>query len=108
MWEPLIQGKRVTSMDNQLLKASQYCLFTFATTSYALKAERVLKEVDADFMVVPTLREISSSCGLSVKFLPDKLEQYASELKNRQVIIESAYRVQRNGHRNTIEKLDLQ
>lgn len=68
-------------MDNQLMKASQYCLFTFATTSYALKAERVLKEIDAEFMVVPTLREISSSCGLAVKFFPDRLEEYAQELK---------------------------
>lgn len=95
-------------MDKQLLKAPQYCLFTFATTSYALKAERVLKEAAADFMVVPTLREISSSCGLAVKFLPDNLEKYASELKNQKVTIESAYRVQKSGHRNTIEKLELQ
>jgi len=95
-------------MSNDLLKASQYCLFTFATTSYALKAERVLKEANAEFMVVPTLREISSSCGLAVKFLPDKLERYADELKNKHVTIDAAYRVQRNGHRNLIEKLDLQ
>lgn len=95
-------------MNKQLFRAPQYCVFTFATTSYALKAERVLKAADADFMVIPTLREISSSCGLSVKFLPDKLEKYASELKDQQVTIESVYRVQRSGHRNTVEKLDLQ
>jgi hypothetical protein len=95
-------------MNNPLLKAPQYCVFTFATTSYALKAERVLKAAEAEFMIIPTLREISSSCGLSVKFLPDKLEKYASELKDKQVNIESAYRVQRSGQRNTIEKLDLQ
>lgn len=100
--------KWVNTMNKELLKAPQYCVFTFATTSYALKAERVLKAVDADFMVIPTLREISSSCGLSVKFLPDKLEEYASELNDHQVAIESVYRVKKNGHRNTVEKLELQ
>ena len=95
-------------MNKQLFKAPQYCLITFATTSYALKAERILKEADADFMMIPTLREISSSCGLSVKFLPEQLEEYASELEKGQVPIESVYRVQKNGHRNTVEELDLQ
>lgn len=95
-------------MNKQLFKASQYCLLTFATTSYALKAERILKEAEADFMMIPTLREISSSCGLSVKLLPNQLDNYASELKKAQVPIESVYRVQKNGHRNTVEELDLQ
>jgi hypothetical protein len=95
-------------MNKQLFKAPQYCLITFATTSYALKAERILKEAEANFMMIPTLREISSSCGLSVKFLPEQLEEYASELEKGQVPIESVYRVKKNGQRNTVEELDLQ
>lgn len=95
-------------MNKQLFNAPQYCLLTFATTSYALKAERILKKAEADFMMIPTLREISSSCGLSVKFLPDQLDKYSFELKKGQVPVDSVYRVQKHGHRNTVEKLDLQ
>lgn len=94
-------------ISKQLLKAPYYCLFTFATTSYALKAERVLKSVNAEFMVIPTLREISSSCGLAVKFLPDKFDLYASELADNQVAVESAYRVKKNGNRNLVEEITV-
>lgn len=94
-------------MSKQLLKIPEYGLFTFATTSYALKAEKVLKAAEAEFMVIPTLREISSSCGLSVKFMPDKLEEYASQLINNQVTIEAAYQVRREGTRNKVKQVSF-
>ena len=95
-------------MNKQLFKAPQYCLITFATTSYALKAERILNSAEADFIMIPTLREISSSCGLSIKFLPEQLDEYAAELEKGQVPIESVYNVQKIGQRNSVEKLELQ
>lgn len=58
-------------------------------------------------MVVPTLREISSSCGLSVKFPLQQLGQYLAELADKQVSVEAAYEVQRVGKRNAVKKVDL-
>ena len=74
-------------MNKHLFKAPQYCLITFATTSYALKAERILKAAEADFIMIPTLREISSSCGLSIKFLPEQLDEYAAELEKGKYLL---------------------
>ncbi|MGR6835844.1 DUF3343 domain-containing protein [Syntrophomonas erecta] len=94
-------------MEKGLFKLDNFCVFTFATTSYALKAEKILKSLQADFMVIPTLREISSSCGLSVKLRPEHLAQYAYDLSSHNVVIEGVYEVEKVGHKNHVQKIDL-
>lgn len=49
--------------------AKDFCLVTFVSTHHALRAERILEEHGFEnFIIVPTPRDISSSCGLSIKF----------------------------------------
>lgn len=44
----------------------QYCLITFDGTHRFMMAESVLKN-EFDIIVIPTLREISAGCGISIK-----------------------------------------
>lgn len=94
-------------MSNNLLKSQIYCVFTFAATAHALKAEKVLKGSEAEFIVIPTLREISTSCGLSVKINPDNLNEYHNELVSNGVVIDGAYHVEKQGKKNIIEKIEM-
>lgn len=93
-------------MDN-LIRLNNYCLFTFQATSHALKAEKVLKSADSEFTVIPTLREISTSCGLSIKVRPNKFEETNEILSTHKVPIEAIYMVEKQGKKNLIEKLAL-
>lgn len=45
-----------------------YCL-TFDSTHYAIKIEKRMKEAALKGVMIPTPREVSASCGLSLKFL---------------------------------------
>ena len=94
-------------MPSNLFYSDSYCVFTFAATAHALKAEKVLKNLEADFLVIPTLREISTSCGLSVKFSPDNLDRYFSDLINNRVVVEGIYQVEKEGKKNRVKKLEL-
>ncbi len=47
-----------------------YCL-TFDSTHYAIKTEKKIKQHSIKAMMIPTPREISASCGLSLKFDTD-------------------------------------
>ena len=94
-------------MSNNLVKSDVYCIFTFAATAHALKAEKVLKDADAEFIIIPTLREISTSCGLSVKIDPAHLDMYHNTLKNNGVNIESVYHVEKHGKKNIVEKFEV-
>ena len=47
----------------------EYCLIVFNSTHAAMAAEKALKG-SFEITIMPTLREISQSCGMSVRFLP--------------------------------------
>lgn len=49
----------------------EYYLFTFESTHSAIKAQKLLSGLNA--VTMPTLREISASCGISLKVLPEQI-----------------------------------
>ena len=93
-------------MTSALLNADDFCVFTFISTSHALKAEKVLKEKQLEFIIMPTLREISSSCGLSIKIFPDNLETYREILVEQKVTVEGVYRIKKVKGKNQVVKLN--
>lgn len=52
---------------------NEYFLFTFDSTHFAIKAQRLLK--DLKVITMPTLREISASCGMSLRVQPQQVEE---------------------------------
>lgn len=94
-------------MSSSLMNMDRYIVFTFATTSQALKAERVMQEAGARFMVMPTLREISASCGLSLKIPPENFAEYRQHLLDKKVIIDAVYQVKQEGGERQLEKLTI-
>ena len=61
-------------MSKKLLRIKEFCLATFETTHGALKGEQVLENNALEILIIPTPREITASCGLSIKFDPDNLK----------------------------------
>lgn len=55
-------------MSKKLLQLKEYGLATFQTTHGALKGEQVLENNNLEILIIPTPREITASCGLSIKF----------------------------------------
>jgi len=88
-----------------IISLSDYCVVVFPSTSQALKAEKVLKSVEAEFVMMPTPREISTSCGLAVKFRPQKTDEYCQVLAESQVLIEGVYHISRDGKRAAVVKI---
>ena len=80
-------------MASTLIKLKDYSIFTFVSTSQALKAERVLKEAAADFLIMPTPREISTSCGLAVKVAPSDQISCYKILMSQEVQVEAVYMI---------------
>ncbi|MBN2897327.1 MAG: DUF3343 domain-containing protein [Clostridia bacterium] len=44
---------------------------TFDSTHYAIKIEKRMKDAELKGVIIPTPREVSASCGLSLKFLEE-------------------------------------
>lgn len=92
-------------MDKNLLRTDDYCVFTFGSTSHALKAEAHLKSIGAEFVIIPTLREISASCGLSIKMYPGDREKYYESLQTKKIAVDSVYHVQKKGGKLNLQKV---
>ena len=47
---------------------SNYGVILFYTTSAAMRAEKVLKKAEISAKLIPTPRELSSDCGIAMRF----------------------------------------
>lgn len=93
-------------MKKDISANGSHCLFTFSATSSALKAEKILKSLKAEFMMIPVPREISTSCGLAIKVQSDEFEKHYDYLIKNNVDIDSVYRVESNGKKKFITKIE--
>jgi len=71
-----------------------YYLITFASTHLAIKAERALKDRHR-LTMIPTPRELSASCGLSLMLEGDTAEAACRELAAQGTEGMTLYRVTR-------------
>lgn len=94
-------------MDKNLLRINDYTVFTFGSTSHALKAEAYLKSIGAEFITIPTLREISASCGLSIKMYHENMDTYYSSLQEQNILVDAVYHVIKKGNKLDLQKIDV-
>jgi hypothetical protein len=66
---------------------------TFDNTHHALRFEKTLKENDIKLTVMPVPREISASCGLSVKFSMDEFEKVRNIAKTNEIQVKKYYEI---------------
>lgn len=92
-------------MNRTLFNLKEYGVFTFISTSQALKAERVLKQASIDFLMMPTPREISTSCGLAVKVASEDLKKSSEVLRQNRVQVDGAYQVSQLQGKTRTEKV---
>lgn len=66
---------------------------TFDSTHQALRFEKTLKENNIKLIVMPVPREISASCGLSVKFQINELERVRELVASSEIVVKSYYEI---------------
>jgi len=53
----------------------EFGVVTFESTHHAINGEKIFKENNISFKTVPTPREITLSCGLSIRFKLEDLDR---------------------------------
>ncbi|WP_101773888.1 DUF3343 domain-containing protein [Peptostreptococcus faecalis] len=54
---------------------NDFYLISFNSTHHAIRTEKLLKEAGLKFLTLPTPREITASCGLSIKFEYEEIDK---------------------------------
>ncbi|MEF9935186.1 MAG: DUF3343 domain-containing protein [Clostridium sp.] len=69
----------------------KYLVVTFESVNFAMQTESVFKSKDIKHQIIPTPREITLSCGLSIKTLSENRDEIMSLVNNGAIRIKKAY-----------------
>ena len=74
-----------------------YWLFAFDSPHAAIAAQRLLATCGA--VVMPTLRSITASCGMSIRIADEQIEQAKARMKHSSIdpALYRLYRVEQDG-----------
>lgn len=69
----------------------------FHSIHRVMKAEKVLKQAGEDILLIPVPRQLSSDCGLALRFGPAEKERVEALLGEANLIPEELYRKEGQG-----------
>ena len=73
------------------MRIEEFGVVTFESTHHAINGEKIFKEYDIVFKTIPTPREISLSCGLSIRFSLDDIDRVIDLYSNNTLAIKGVY-----------------
>lgn len=62
---------------------TDYCVILFRAVSYALKAEKILKAEKLPHKLIPVPKQISSDCGICLRFEPSFQDAIKAALETK-------------------------
>jgi hypothetical protein len=74
-----------------------YGVIIFRTTSSVMRVEKLLLKAGFAIKLIPTPREFSSDCGISIRFAWDRCEEIKRLLDENKAEFEAIYPFARNG-----------
>jgi hypothetical protein len=83
-----------------------FYFLSFDSTNHALQAESYLKNKNISISVIPTPREVTQSCGLSIKLNDVPLESIRNIIGEGIMKIKGLYYLDRRNGVKNIEKVD--
>lgn len=87
------------------MKIEEYGVITFNSTHHAISGEKIFKDNEIAFKTIPTPREITLSCGLSILFSYEDLDRVRELHANNILSIKGIYKYRIEDKKKTIEEL---
>lgn len=83
----------------------QFYVVVFESTHYAIAAEKLFKESGYKFDVIPTPREITHSCGLSIRFDLDIFSDIKRKMEEAHIAIKGIYEIKKIANEKIINQV---
>lgn len=84
----------------------EYYFLSFDSTSYALQAESYLKDRNFSITIIPTPRDVTQSCGLSIKFNTSAVDTVKEIIDEGIIRVKGIYHLKRENGARKVEKID--
>lgn len=83
----------------------QFYVIVFESTHYAIAAEKLFKDKGYKFDIIPTPRQITHSCGLSIRFIKQDTKDIEKQMKEAKIIIKGIYEMQKISNEKRVKKI---
>ena len=92
------------------MEKHSYCVIVFPDSRAAIRAQKALEQAGMPAPVMPTPRELTAHCGLSLRCPPEALEQVRAVLSAPDALPEghsfSFYRMEYDAHTSTVTPME--
>ncbi len=76
---------------------NNYCIIVFMNTHNAIEGEKAIKEEGYPISIMPTPSHITQSCGISIRFREEYLDDIKKLIEEDKVKVKNVYRKTDNG-----------
>lgn len=87
------------------MKKEEYGIVTFNSTHHAISGEKIFKDKEIPFKTIPTPREITLSCGLSILFSLEDIDKVKELHSNEILSIKGIYKYTIEGKNKSIVEI---
>lgn len=84
----------------------EFIIISFDSTNFAMQAESAFKTEKLSHQVIPTPREITLSCGLSIRTDVQNKDKIFKLMDEGKIKVKAVYRVSGAGKDRIIEKVE--
>lgn len=88
------------------MKEEKFYVVSFDSTHHAIKGEKILKDSGYNIRVIPTPREVTASCGLSIKFEEKDLGKIQTIIGNNELSIKGIFEIGKYEKGRLANKID--
>lgn len=82
-------------------------IVSFNSTHHAIRTDKMLSESGVTSTTLPTPREITASCGISIRFLYNDIEKVNQILKENNIEFKGIFKITRlEDGRKEVSKID--
>jgi hypothetical protein len=83
----------------------EFLIVTFESTNFAMQTEAVLKTFEIRNQIIPTPREITLSCGLSIRTPIENFDKIVGLIDQEKIRNKSLFKMKGSGVNKTIEEI---
>jgi hypothetical protein len=84
----------------------EYLIITFASTNFAMQAENELKAAGIKHQIIPTPRQITLSCGLSIMTACENADEVKKHILDGKIRSKAIYKSSGTGKEKVLEKIE--
>jgi hypothetical protein len=85
----------------------EFIVITFESTNFAMQTESYLKNNNIKQQIIPTPREITLSCGLSIRTPIENKDAILELVGQNKIRIKKIYRLSGSGKDRVIEEIEV-